>query len=99
MSIPYVQGRELFLGIFITWHSRYYFAWSQNTQSNISQSTAESPALVDVFLRGDIVISRLRTNFTQTSDNLLYGRFVDKVFQSQSVGIPELKLVVIDQES
>lgn len=80
MSIQYVQGRELFLSIFITWRSRYDFAWSQNTKPDISQSTAESPALVNVFLGRDIVIPRLRTNFTQTSDNLLYGRFVDKVF-------------------
>lgn len=45
------------------------------------------------------MISRLRTNSTETSDNLLYCRFVDKVFQSQPIRIPELKFVVIDQES
>lgn len=45
------------------------------------------------------MISRLRTYSTQTPNNLLYCRFVDKVFQSQPVRIPEFKFVVIDQES
>ena len=99
MITQYVQGRELFFCIVVTGRSRYGFDRSQNTKPDISQSTAESPALVDVFLRRDIVISRLRTNPTQFSDNLLYYRFVDKVFQSQPVRIPELEFVVVDQES
>lgn len=98
IMIQYVQGRKLFC-IFVARRSRYNLAWSQNTKPDVSQSTAKSPALVDIFLRGDVVISRLRTNSTQTSDNLLYCRFVDEVFKSQSVRIPELKLVVISQES
>jgi hypothetical protein len=72
-------------------------AGSDGSQAKEDESARQIPSLGDVVLHSDVTIAQAAASDTDTLDNLLNARLIDKIVESQLVGILEFKLIIVCQ--